>query len=96
MCTVDIFLVSQAKLFFISIDDDIVDKTFKVEKNFDALSRTFCIFDFFFLIQNFVIGRQTAWCFWFFFTYLVGQTVNGQIVWVRLYNNQAAGRALSM
>ena len=32
----------------------------------------------------------------FFFTYLVGQTVNGQIVWVRLYNNQAAGRALSM
>ena len=57
-----IFLVSQAKLFFISIDDDIVDKTFKVEKNFDALSHTFCIFDFF-LIQNFVIGRQTAWCF---------------------------------
>ena len=48
MYTVDIFLVSQAKLFFISIDDDIVDKTFKVEKNFDALSRTFCIFDFFF------------------------------------------------
>ena len=48
MCTVDIFLVSQAKLFFISIDDDIVDKTFKVEKNFDALSRTFCIFDSFF------------------------------------------------
>ena len=70
MCTVDIFLVSQAKLFFISIDDDIVDKTFKVEKNFDALSRTFCIFDLFFN-SKFCDWQANSMVFLIFF-YLFG------------------------
>ena len=89
------FSQSGQAFFFISIDDDIVDKTFKVEKNFDALSHTFCIFDFFFN-SKFCDWQANSMVFLIFFTYLVGQTVNGQIVWVRLYNNQATGRALSL
>ena len=46
-------MISQSgQAFFISIDDDIVDKTFKVEK-IDALAAFFSNVD----------GRQTAWWF---------------------------------